>query len=128
MMDCDKFKSSIAPNSTFYEVDFIYSKGKKNPYFLVNEEQVRRSIYSLFRPTGCMSPKTVPIPFCVKGYTETRHFRVLIIIRVSQTHVFLKENVHINQMGSHFVGGDPLHYSPTEQETKTSILHAFSSW
>ena len=54
---------------------------------------------------GCTPPKAVPILFCVKAYTENRHFRVFIMIRISQTHVFLKEYVHIHQMGSHFVGG-----------------------
>ena len=29
-------------------------------------------------------------------------------------------------MGSHFVGGYRLDFSPTEQETKTSIMQAFS--
>ena len=33
------------------------------------------------------------------------------MISISQTHVFLKDCIHIHQMGSHF--------SPTEQEDKT---------
>ena len=49
------------------------------------------------------------------------------MIKIDQTHVFLKDYVHIHQMGSHFVGGYQLDYSPTEQETKTSILQAFST-
>ena len=47
------------------------------------------------------------------------------MIRISQTHVFLKEYVHIRQMGKHFVGGYMLNFSPSEQETKTFILQAF---
>ena len=48
------------------------------------------------------------------------------MIRISQTHFFLKEYVHIHQMGSPFVGGYCLHFSPTEQETsQIPILQAF---
>ena len=47
------------------------------------------------------------------------------MIRISQTPVFLKEYVHIDQMGSHFVVANRLDFSPTEQETNTSILQAF---
>ena len=46
-------------------------------------------------------------------------------MRISQAHVLLKDYVHIHQMGSHFVGGYQLNFSPTGQETKTSILPAF---
>ena len=50
------------------------------------------------------------------------------MIKIGQTHVFLKDYViHIHQMGSHFVGGYRLDFSPTEQESKTSILQAFST-
>ena len=49
------------------------------------------------------------------------------MFKISQTHVFLKDYVHIHQMGSHFVGGYQLDLSPTEQETKTPILQAFST-
>ena len=49
------------------------------------------------------------------------------MIKICQTHVFLKDYVHIHQMGSHFVGGYRLDFSPTEQESKTSILQAFRS-
>ena len=49
------------------------------------------------------------------------------MIKIGQTHVFLKDYVHIHQMGSHFVGGYPLDFSPPEQESKTSILQAFST-
>ena len=38
------------------------------------------------------------------------------MISISQTHVFLKDYIHMHQMGSHFVGGDRLDFSPTEQE------------
>ena len=49
------------------------------------------------------------------------------MIKIGQTHVFLKDYVHIHQMGSHFVGGYRLDFSPTEQESKASILQAFST-
>ena len=48
------------------------------------------------------------------------------MIKIGQAHLFLKDNAHIHQMGSHFVGGYRLDFSPTEQETKISILQAFS--
>ena len=48
------------------------------------------------------------------------------MIKMGQTRVFLKDYVHIHQMGSHFVGGYRLAFSRTEQETKTSILQAFN--
>ena len=41
------------------------------------------------------------------------------MICISQTHVFLKDYIHMHQMGSHFVafvGGDRLDFLPTEQE------------
>ena len=47
--------------------------------------------------------------------------------KIGQTHAFQKNYVHIHQMGSHFVGGYRLDFSLTEQETKTSILQAFST-
>ena len=50
-----------------------------------------------------------------------RHFIVFIMIKIGQTHVFLKDYVHIHQIGSHFVGGYPLDFSPTGQETKHSF-------
>ena len=49
------------------------------------------------------------------------------MIKIGQTHVFLKDYVHIHQMGSHFVCGYRLDFSPTEQESKTPILQAFST-
>ena len=52
------------------------------------------------------------------------------MIKIGQTHVILKDYVHIHQMGSHFVRGYRLDVSPTEhaeQEYKTSILQAFST-
>ena len=67
---------------------------------------------------------TVPILSCVKAYSKNCHFRVFIMIKIGQTHVFLKDYVHIHQMGSHFVGGYQLDFSPAEQETKASILHS----
>ena len=47
------------------------------------------------------------------------------MIRISQAQVFLKGYVHIHQMGIHFVGRYQLDFSPTGQETKTSILQSF---
>ena len=47
------------------------------------------------------------------------------MIKIGQTRVFLKDYVHIHQMGSHFVGGYWLDFSPSEQESNTSILQAF---
>ena len=49
------------------------------------------------------------------------------MIKIGQTHVFLKDYVHIHQMGSHSAGGYRLDFAPTEQESKTSILQAFST-
>ena len=49
------------------------------------------------------------------------------MIKIGRTRVFLKDFVHIHQMGSHFVSGYRLDFSPTEEETKTSILQAFST-
>ena len=68
-------------------------------------------------------PKAVAIFFYVKACMENLNFRVFIkMIRINQTHIFLKEYVPIHQIGRHFVGGYWLDFSPTEQETKTSIL------
>ena len=49
------------------------------------------------------------------------------MIKIGQTHVFLKDYVHIHQIGSHFVGGYRLDFSPTGLETKTFIVQAFST-
>ena len=49
------------------------------------------------------------------------------MIKIGQTHVFLKDYVHNHQMESHFVGGYRLNFSPTEQVTKISVLKAFST-
>ena len=49
------------------------------------------------------------------------------MIKIGQTPVFLKDCVHIYQMGSHFVGDYLLDFLPTDQEPKTSILQAFST-
>ena len=65
---------------------------------------------------GCTPLNTVPILSCVKAWSKNRHFRVFIMISISQTHVFLKDYIHMHQMGSHFVGGDRLDFSPSEQE------------
>ena len=44
------------------------------------------------------------------------------MIKIGQTHVFLKDYVHIHQIGSHFVGGYRLKdFSPTGQETRRSF-------
>ena len=51
-----------------------------------------------------------------------------LMIRISQAHVFLKDYVHMHQMGSHFVGGYQLNFSLTGQEIKTPILQAFGPW
>ena len=48
------------------------------------------------------------------------------MIKIGETRVFLNDYVHIHQMGSHFVGGYRLDFCPTEQDTKTSIVQAFS--
>ena len=50
-----------------------------------------------------------------------------IMIKIGQTHVFLKDYVRTHQIGSHFVGGYQLDFSPTEPESKTFILQAFST-
>ena len=47
------------------------------------------------------------------------------MISMSEKHVFLKDTIHMHQMGSHFVGGERLDFSPTEQED--SISPAFGS-
>ena len=78
-------------------------------------------------PVGCTPLNTVPILSCVKAYSKNRHFIVSIMIKIGQTHVFLKDYVHIHHMESHFVGGYWLDFSPTEQESKTSILQALST-
>ena len=58
-----------------------------------------------FPPEGCTPSETVPMLSCVIAYSKNCHFRVLIMIRISQAHVFLKDYVHIHRMGSHFAGG-----------------------
>ena len=58
---------------------------------------------------------------CVKAYSKNRHFRVFIMIKIGQTHVFQKDYVHIHQIGIHFVGGYRLDFLPTGQETRHSF-------
>ena len=70
---------------------------------------------------GCTPLNTVPILSCVKAYSKNRHFRVFIMIKIGQTHVFLKDYVHIHQIGSHFVGDYRLDFSLTGQEPKRSF-------
>ena len=70
---------------------------------------------------GCTPLNTVPILSCVKAYSIYRHFRVFIMIKIGQAHVFLKDYVHIHQIGSHFVGGYRLDFSPTGQEPRRSL-------
>ena len=70
---------------------------------------------------GCTPLNTVPILFCVKAYSKNRHFRVFIMIKIGQTHFFLKDYVHIHQIGSHFVGGYRLDFSATGQEPRRSF-------
>ena len=43
------------------------------------------------------------------------------MIKIGQTHVFLKDYVHIHQIRSHFVGGYRLDFSPTGQGTRRSF-------
>ena len=43
------------------------------------------------------------------------------MIKIRQTHVFLKNYVHIHQIGSHFVGGYGLDFSATGQEPRRSF-------
>ena len=43
------------------------------------------------------------------------------MIKIGQTHVFLKDYVHIHQIGSHFVGGYRLDFSATGQEPRRSF-------
>ena len=43
------------------------------------------------------------------------------MIKIGQTHVFLKDYVHIHQIGSHFVGGYQLDFSLTGQEPRRSF-------
>ena len=97
-------------------------------YYFTNYENVTfNNTMSICDTEGRTPLNTVPIHSCVKAYSKNRHFRVFIMIKTGQTHVFLKDNVHMHQMGSHFVGGYWLDFSPAEQETKTSILQAFST-
>ena len=70
---------------------------------------------------GCTPLNTVPILSCVKAYSKNRHFRVFIMIKIGQTHVFLKDYVHIHQIGSHFVAGYRLDFSLTGQKPRRSF-------
>ena len=70
---------------------------------------------------GCTPLNTVPILSCVKAYSKNRHFRVFIVIKIGESHVFLKDYVHIHQIGNHFVGGYRLDFSPIGQETRRSF-------
>ena len=70
---------------------------------------------------GCTPLNTVPILFCVKAYSKNRHYRVFIMIKIGQTHVLLKDYVHIHQIGSHFVGGYRLDFLATGQEPRRSF-------
>ena len=49
------------------------------------------------------------------------------MIKIDQTHIFLKDYVHIHQIGSNFMGGYRLNFSTTGPETMTFILQAFST-
>ena len=79
------------------------------------------TVSSLY-PIGCTPLNTVPILSCVKAYSKNHHFRVFIMIKIGQTHVFLKDCVHIHQIGSHFVGGYRLDFLPGGQETRRSFF------
>ena len=48
------------------------------------------------------------------------------MIKIGQTHVFLKDYVNINQIGNHFVGDYRLDFS-TGPKTDRFILQAFST-
>ena len=76
---------------------------------------------AVFRVKGCTPLNAVPILSCVKAYSKNCHFRVFIMIKIGQTHIFLKDYVHIHQIGSHFAGGYQLDFSPTRQETRPSF-------
>ena len=75
----------------------------------------------LLHIAGCTPLNTVPFLSCVKAYSKNRHFRVFIMIKIGQTHAFLKDYVHIHQIGSHFVGGYWFDFSPTGQESRRSF-------
>ena len=80
-----------------------------------------QTVVSTTFTSGCTPLNTVPILFCVKAFSKNRHFRVFIMIKIGQTHVFLKDYVHIHQIGSHFVGGYRLDFSATGQEPRRSF-------
>ena len=87
----------------------------------ISKSQSPRSCARAQITAGCTPLNTVPILFCVKAYSENHHFRVFIMIKIGQTHVFLKDDVHIHQIGSHFVGGYWLNFSATGQEPRRSF-------
>ena len=76
----------------------------------------------LYVCVGCTPLNTVPILSCVKANSKNCHFRVFIMIKIGQTLFFLKDCVHIHQIGSHFVGGYRLDFSPGGQETRRSFF------
>ena len=72
----------------------------------------------IFEIEGRTPLNIVPILSCVKAYSKNRHFRVFIMIKIGQTHVFLKDYIHIHQMGSHFVGGYRLDFRRLSKNQK----------
>ena len=82
------------------------------------EKGIQYVIYGMWNmsKSGRTPLNTVPILSCVKAYSKNRHFKVFIMIKIGQTHVFLKDYVHIHQMRSYFVGGYKLDFSPAEQD------------
>ena len=79
------------------------------------------SVLRILSPGQIAVMRKWSILFCVKSYSKNHHFRVFIMIKIGQTHVFLKDYVHIHQIGSHFVGGYRLDFSATGQEPRRSF-------
>ena len=124
---------SAAKRSPFYK---LYQSDWYQPFFLgggpkewdvipmcnIPHSWNCNQMYPVFvLSVGCTPLNTVPILFCVKAYSKNRHFRVFIMIKIGQTHAFLKDYVHIHQIGSHFMGGYRLDFSATGQEPRRSF-------
>ena len=71
---------------------------------------------------GCAPLQPLTIHFCIKAYMENCHFRVFIMIRISQALLFLKDYVHSHQVWSCFTGGHRLDFSLADWQSKTSIV------
>ena len=61
----------------------------------------------------------------VIAWSKNCHFRVFIMISIGQTHAFLKDYVHMYQMGSHFVGCDRLDFFA---DRARGLRHHFASF